>query len=73
MRRLWRMGTSDRLSAPPAMPASAWPRRMAFATWAMASLAEAQARFTVWAGTPGGRPSPEGHLAAEVGRLHRWG
>ena len=57
MRRLCRIGTSDRLSAPPAMPASAWPRRIAFATWAMASLAEAQARFTVRPGTPGGRPT----------------
>ena len=55
--RLWRMGASDRLSAPPAMPISAWPARISEATSAMASLAEAHARFTVWAGTAAGSPA----------------
>ena len=47
MRRLCRMGTSERHSAPPAMPASTWPRRIADATSAIAWFEEAQARFTV--------------------------
>ena len=53
---LWRIGTSERLSAPPAIPASACPAMMAVATSAIASLADAQARFTVWAGLALGRP-----------------
>ena len=68
MRRLCRMGTSERLSAPPAIPTSACPCRIALATSAMASLAEAQARFTVWAGMPGGQAGAQHHLAGEVGR-----
>ena len=71
MFRLWRMGTSDRLSAPPAMPISAFPCRISDATSTIAWLAEAQARFTVWAGTDGGSPRAQDDLAGEVGRLDR--
>ena len=54
MRRLWRIGTSDRLSAPPAMPTSTCPSRMAEITSTIASFADAHARFTVCAGTDRG-------------------
>ncbi len=68
---LWRMGTSERLSAPPAIPPSTWPRRICDATSAIAWLADAQARLTVWAGMPGGRPAPEHRFARQVRRLGR--
>ena len=71
MRRLCRIGTSERLSAPPAIPTSTWPSRIEEATSAIAWFAEAQARLTVWAGTAFGRPGPERHLAAEVRSLDR--
>ena len=70
MRRLCRIGTSERHSAPPAIPTSTWPSRIADATSAIAWFAEAQARFTVWAGTDFGRPAPRADLAAEVRGLH---
>ena len=67
MFRLWRMGTSDRLSAPPAIPTSAWPWRIAEATSTIAWLADAQARFTVCAGTDAGRPTPSTTSRARLG------
>jgi hypothetical protein len=57
MRRLWRIGTSERLSAPPAIPTSACPSRIDEATSAIAWLADAQARLTVCAGTDFGSPA----------------
>jgi hypothetical protein len=69
MRRLWRMGTSDRLSAPPAMPTSALPARISALTSAMAWLAEAHARLTVWAGTLAGSPLPRTTSRARLGAL----
>jgi len=47
MRRLCRIGMSDRLSAPPAMPTAACPSRISSTTSAMASPADAHARLTV--------------------------
>ena len=69
MFRLWRMGTSDRLSAPPAMPISAFPCRISDATSTIAWLAEAQALFTVWAGTDGGSPALRTTSRARLGAL----
>ena len=67
IRRLCRMGMSDRLSAPPAIPTEAWPSRISSTTSAIASPADAQARLTVWAGMLTGRPVPRTTSRARLG------
>ncbi len=69
MRRLWRIGTSERLSAPPAIPTSTCPRRIDDATSAIAWFAEAHARLTVWAGTDFGSPAPRATSRPRFGAL----
>ena len=69
MRRLWRIGTSERLSAPPAIPTSTCPSRIEEATSAIAWFAEAQARLTVWAGTDFGSPAPRATSRPRFGAL----
>jgi hypothetical protein len=65
--RLSGIGTFESDSAPPATPASRLPSRISAATSAIAWLAEAQARFTVWAGTSLGRPTPSPTSRARFG------
>jgi hypothetical protein len=57
MPRQCRIGTSDRLSVRPRSRPRRGPGGSQSPTCVMASLAEAQAQFTVRPGTPGGRPT----------------
>ena len=66
-RRLSGIGTFESDSAPPAIPASRLPSRISAATSAIAWLADAQARFTVWAGTSFGNPTPRPTSRARFG------
>ncbi len=66
---LRRAGWARRRGSPPRprCRTSRCPVRMAEATSAIASLAEAQARFTVWAGMSSGRPVPSTTSRARLG------
>lgn len=57
MRRGYRIGTSDMVSAPPASVRSAWPDCMSAEQSAMAALEEMHAMVTVCAGTVSGTPA----------------
>ena len=58
MLRLNLIGTSDMVSVPPAMTASAWPVAIIPIAWEMATFDEMQASVTVCAGVESRSPAP---------------